>query len=81
MTREEAEKLEPEWKASYDRYHEKYEKSMGQMQEIAARLQKTLEPPKVQKKSKGQRKRDKWAIVQARQQARAAALAALTKKK
>jgi hypothetical protein len=33
----------------------------------------------VEKKSEGQRKRDKWAIVQAREAARAAARAALTK--
>jgi hypothetical protein len=70
-TREEAEKLEPEWKEAYDRFHEKYEADMKNMVEVAARVKTMIEPPQVQKKTKGQRKRDKWAIVQSRAAARA----------
>jgi len=79
MSSEEAASLEPEWKEAYDRYHEKYHKDMEYMMEVAGKVQKLIEPPKVQKKSKGQKKRDKWAIVQARDAARAAAAAALVK--
>jgi hypothetical protein len=79
MSAEDAASLDAEWKEAYDRFHEKYNKDMEYMQEIAGKVQKLIEPPKVEKKSEGQRKRDKWAIVQAREAARAAARAALTK--
>lgn len=72
MSKEEAEKLdEPEWKEAYNRYYEKYDSDMEKMQEIAGKLKKMIEPAKVQKKTKGQRKRDAWAKVQAREAARA----------
>jgi len=72
MDREEANKLEPEWKEAYDRFYEKYDADMVKMQEIAAKVQKMIEPPKVEKKTKGQRKRDMWAKKQALAAARAA---------
>jgi len=65
--------LEPEWKEAHTRYFDKYDEDMEKMQEIATKLQKLIEPPKVERKTKGQRKRDKWATVQAREAARAAA--------
>jgi hypothetical protein len=72
LTREEAANLEDEeWKAAHTRFMEKYDKDMVNMQDIASKLVTMLEPPKVEKKSKSQRKRDKWAIVQAREKARA----------
>jgi hypothetical protein len=76
MSSEDAASLEPEWKEAYDRYYEKYHKDMKYMMEITNKVQALIEPPKVQKKTKGQKKRDKWAIVQAREAARAAAAAA-----
>jgi hypothetical protein len=71
LTKEEAADLEPEWKAAYDRFYEKYESDMVSMTEIASKLLGMIEPPKIEKKTKGQRKRDKWAKVQALQLARA----------
>lgn len=72
MSAEEAASLEPEWKEAYDRFYEKYNSDMEKMEEIASKLQKMIEPPRVEKKSNGQRKRDAWAKVQAREAARAA---------
>lgn len=72
MSKEEAAKLEPEWKEAYDRYFDKYESDMERMTEIAEKLQRMIEPPRVEKKTKGQRKRDAWAKVQEREAARAA---------
>eukprot|EP00527_Entomoneis_sp_CCMP2396_P004283 CAMPEP_0198141096 /NCGR_PEP_ID=MMETSP1443-20131203/4166_1 /TAXON_ID=186043 /ORGANISM="Entomoneis sp., Strain CCMP2396" /LENGTH=133 /DNA_ID=CAMNT_0043803733 /DNA_START=83 /DNA_END=484 /DNA_ORIENTATION=+ len=73
MSPEEAAKLEPEWKEAYDRFNEKYDSDMERMTEISEKLQKMIEPPKVDKKTDGQRRRDKWAKVQAREAARAGA--------
>jgi hypothetical protein len=36
------------------------------MVELMEKIKKSIDPPKVQKKSKSQKKRDKWAKVQAR---------------
>ena len=72
MSKEEAANLEPEWKEAYDRFYEKYDSDLEKMMEITDKLQKMIEPPRVQKKTKGQRKRDAWAKVQAREAARAA---------
>jgi hypothetical protein len=66
-------------KAAHARYFERYHQDMGKMQEIADKLGVMLEPPKVAKKSKNQRKRDKFAIVTARLQARANAAKAAVK--
>ena len=72
MSADEAASLEPEWKEAHDRFYEKYASDMDKMTEIAGKLQKMIEPPRVEKKTKGQRKRDAWAKVQAREAARAA---------
>ena len=66
------EELGDEYKEAHKRYFDKYHKDMEHFQEIAEKLEKILNPPKVQKKTKGQRKRDKWAKVQAREAFRAA---------
>ncbi|CAB9521412.1 expressed unknown protein [Seminavis robusta] len=74
LSREEAEaQLEGDWLEAYNRFYKKYDEDMERMTEIVASLQKSIEPPKVQKKSKGQKRRDAWARVQALQAARAAA--------
>ena len=73
FTPEEAADLEPEWKEAYDRFNEKYDEDMSRMTEITEKLEKMIEPPRVEKKTEGQRRRDKWAKVQARAAARAAA--------
>ncbi len=79
LSREEAAKqLTGEWLDAYNRYYEKYDKHMEFMVEVARKVQ-SLEPPKIQKKTEGQKKRDRWAKVQAREAARAAAAAALKK--
>jgi len=52
---------------------------MKKMVEISKKLKKLIAPPKVERKTKGQRKRDKWAKVQAREAAREAARAAAKK--
>ena len=72
MDKDDIGSLEPEWKEAYERFHDKYNSDMEKMTDIAQKLQKLIEPPKVEKKTKGQRKRDAWAKVQAREAARAA---------
>lgn len=71
MTREEADKLEPEWLEAYNRYFAKYEEDMTKMTEIATKIQKMIEPPQLQPKTDGQRRRDKYALILAREKARA----------
>mmetsp|Transcript_707 Transcript_707/g.1701 ORF Transcript_707/g.1701 Transcript_707/m.1701 type:complete len:132 (+) Transcript_707:147-542(+) len=67
LSREEAEKtLDEEWLAAYNRFFEKYDDDMTRMQEIADKLGPMLEPPKVAKKSKGQKRRDAIARELAR---------------
>lgn len=74
LSAEEAAALEDEeLKAAHTRYFERYHQDMTKMEEIAAKLVVMLEPPKIARKSNSQRKRDKWALVQARTAARAAA--------
>lgn len=63
---------EPDWKEAHTRYFEKYGTDMVKLEDIATRLQKMIEPPRAEKKTKGQRKRDIYAKVQAREAARAA---------
>ena len=72
MSKEEAASLDGEWKEAYDRFFEKYDSDMEKMEEISTKLQKMIEPPKVQKKTKGQRKRDAFAKKEALAAARAA---------
>lgn len=77
LSKEEAEsQLEGEWLEAYNRFFNKYHEDMEKMQQIATIVQKQIEPKKVERKGKKQRKRDKWAIVQEREAARAAAAAA-----
>ena len=73
LSKEEAEsQLDGEWLEAHKRFHDKYDEDMTKMTEIATMLQKAIEPPRVQKKTKGQKRRDAWAKVQAREAARAA---------
>lgn len=71
MDKSQVASLETEWKEAYNRFFEKYDSDMQKMTDIATKLEKMIEPPKVEKKTKGQRKRDSWAKVQAREAARA----------
>mmetsp|Transcript_110973 Transcript_110973/g.318869 ORF Transcript_110973/g.318869 Transcript_110973/m.318869 type:complete len:130 (-) Transcript_110973:105-494(-) len=67
LDRETAQKeLSGEWLEAYNRYFEKYDDDMQRMSEYTQRLEKMIEPPKVAKKTKGQRKRDAYARVLAR---------------
>jgi hypothetical protein len=73
MDRETAEKeLEGEWLEAYNRFFEKYDDDMTRMTELTQKLEKMIEPPKLDKKTKGQKKRDAYAKVVAREAARAA---------
>jgi len=72
MSREEADSLDDEWKAAHTKFYDKYDSDMELFQQIVERLQKSIDPPKVAKKTKGQRKRDAFAKKQAREEARAA---------
>jgi hypothetical protein len=74
MDRSEVESLEPEWLEAYNRFHERYDKDMENMIDIASKVKKMIDPVKVEKKTKGQRKRDKYAGVVAREAARASAV-------
>ena len=65
--------IEDDLKAAHIRFLERYHKDMANMEIIASKLVTMLDPPKISKKTKSQRKRDKWAIVSAREQFRAAA--------
>jgi hypothetical protein len=74
LSREEAAvQLEGDWLEAYNRFYARYDEDMTKMTEITAILQKAIDPPQIQKKTKSQKKRDKWAIVQARQAARVVA--------
>jgi hypothetical protein len=75
MSKEEAESLDGDWKDAYNRFFTKYDEDMERMNQIADMLKKAIEPPRIAKKSKSQKKRDRFAIVQAREAARAAAAA------
>lgn len=76
LSREEAvATLEPKWLEAYNRYFTKYDDDMTRMAEIAQKVAIMIEPPRVQKKTKGQARRDKWAKLQARTASRAAVAA------
>ena len=79
MDAEQAAGLEPEWKEAHTRYFEKYHKDMDYAQEVITRLQGLIEPPKIQKKSKSQKKRDKWNKIQERTAIRSANAASLAR--
>lgn len=72
MSKEEAANLEPEWKEAYDKFHEKYHNDLERATELAALVKKAVEPPKVEKKTKGQKRRDAYAKKLEREAARAA---------
>ena len=57
---------------AYTRYHSEIKADMEKMYEIAKLIQKDLEPPKIPKKSKAQKNRDRFALQQKREAARAA---------
>lgn len=70
LDREEAQKtLEGEWLEAYNNFYEKYDDDMTRMTEIAEKVQKMIEPPKVEKKTKGQKRRDAYARKLAREAA------------
>jgi hypothetical protein len=54
-------KLEGEWLEAYNRYYQQYHDDMKRMEEIVQNLKSYWEPPRVQKKSKGQKRRDALA--------------------
>jgi hypothetical protein len=66
MDPEQVKDLEPEWKEAYERHSAQHETDIAYMVELMEKIKKSIDPPKVQKKSKSQKKRDKWAKVQAR---------------
>lgn len=70
LTREEAAaQLDGEWLEAHTRFYDKYDADMELMLEIKEKVATMIEPPQVQKKGLKQRKRDKWARVQAREAA------------
>ena len=64
LSREEvvAANVEPEWIAAYDKFHTEYDQDMARMLEVIERIQKAVERPQIQKKTLGQKRRDRWAI-------------------
>ncbi|KAL3777586.1 hypothetical protein ACHAWO_008874 [Cyclotella atomus] len=75
MTQEEANsQLQGEELETYNRYYQEVRDGVLKMQELAGIMMKNVDPPRIMPKTKGQRKRDKWARVQAREAAKAAAL-------
>jgi hypothetical protein len=79
LSREEVEaaNLEPEWLAAYNKFHTEYDEDLARMMEVAERLQKVIERPQIQKKTLGQKRRDRWEV----ESKRVAARASKTKKK
>ena len=72
MTQEEADaQLQGEELEAYNRYFKEVREGVLKMQELAEIMMKDVEPPRIKPKTKGQRKRDKWARVQAREAAKA----------
>ena len=65
-------KLSGEELESYQNYHSAVKEDIEKMKKIAEMMLKNLEPPRVQPKTKGQRKRDAFARKQAREAAAAA---------
>ena len=62
LGRDEAqEKLDGEWLEAYNRFYEQYDSDMERMEEIVEKLASQIEPPRVQKKTKGQKRRDALA--------------------
>merc|ERR1712238_518520 len=62
LDREEAQKsLDGEWLEAFNKFHGQYDSDMERMEEIVNKLEKQINPPKVEKKTKGQRRRDAYA--------------------
>ena len=76
LSRAEADsQLEGEELEAYNNFYQHVSDDLERMSSIANMIVKSLEKKKeIKPKTKGQRKRDKWAKVQAREAARAAAL-------
>jgi hypothetical protein len=67
LGREEAQqKLEGEWLEAYNRFYEKYDEDMAKMVDIVDKLQKQIDPPRIKKKTRSQKKRDAYARKLAR---------------
>jgi len=75
MTKDEASaNLSGEELEMYNRYYEEMREGVMKMQEFAQFVMKDVDKEKrIKPKSKGQRKRDRWAIVQKREAAKATA--------
>jgi hypothetical protein len=58
---------------AYNRYYAEVREGVLKMEELSKLMMKDVEPPRIAPKSKGQRKRDKFALVQRREAAKAAA--------
>merc|ERR1719413_68504 len=62
LTRDEAkEQLDGEWLEAHTRFYDQYDSDMERMEEIVTKLEKQIEPPRVAKKTKGQKRRDRLA--------------------
>mmetsp|Transcript_7992 Transcript_7992/g.17194 ORF Transcript_7992/g.17194 Transcript_7992/m.17194 type:complete len:124 (-) Transcript_7992:132-503(-) len=62
LSREEATaQLEGEWLEAHGRFYDQYDDDMERMIEIVTKLEKQIEQPRIQKKTKGQRRRDAFA--------------------
>lgn len=67
LGREEAqEKLEGEWLEAYNRYYQKYDEDMAKMVDTVNKLKDQIDPPRMKKKTKSQKKRDAYARKLAR---------------
>ncbi|KAG7364979.1 hypothetical protein IV203_038182 [Nitzschia inconspicua] len=54
-------KLEGEWLEAYNNFYKQYNDDMERMEEIVQNLKGYWDPPRIQKKSKGQKRRDRLA--------------------
>lgn len=59
-------KLEGEWLEAYNNFYQQYDDDMKKMEEIVQNLKSYIDPPRVQKKTKGQKRRDAYARKMAR---------------
>mmetsp|Transcript_15978 Transcript_15978/g.32752 ORF Transcript_15978/g.32752 Transcript_15978/m.32752 type:complete len:130 (+) Transcript_15978:136-525(+) len=67
LSREEAkEQLDGDWLEAHTRFFDQYDSDMERMEEIVTKLEKQIEPPRVEKKTKGQKRRDAYARKLAR---------------
>jgi hypothetical protein len=59
-------KLEGEWLEAYNNFFQQYDDDMKKMEEIVEKLKGYIDPPRIQKKTKGQKRRDAYARKTAR---------------